>query len=70
MRIEPGVTVFSHTHGATEHCYVIEGDLQVEDQHLHAGDYHEAAASTAHSGLRSAGGCLLLIVESPASAHS
>jgi anti-sigma factor ChrR (cupin superfamily) len=65
IRIDPGVTVFTHTHDATEHCYVLEGDLRVENHHLEAGDYHEAAANTEHADLSSDNGCVLLIVESP-----
>jgi hypothetical protein len=38
----------------------------VAGRRLDAGDYHEAPAASLHEGLRTEGGCVLLIVESPA----
>jgi anti-sigma factor ChrR (cupin superfamily) len=66
IRLAPGVTVDTHVHGAVEHCYVLEGDVHIAGRRLEAGDYHEAATASVHEGLRTAGGCLLLIVEAAA----
>jgi quercetin dioxygenase-like cupin family protein len=64
VRLAAGATVDTHTHDGVEHCYVLAGDLLVAGEHLVAGDYHEAPASSVHQSLRSEAGCLLLIVES------
>jgi quercetin dioxygenase-like cupin family protein len=64
VRLAPDTVVDAHTHGAVEHCYVLEGDLLVAGERLVAGDYHEAPAGSVHRNLGSEGGCLLLIVES------
>ncbi len=64
VRLAAGATVDTHAHDGVEHCYVLAGDLRVAGEHLVAGDYHEAPASSVHQSLRSKAGCLLLIVES------
>jgi anti-sigma factor ChrR (cupin superfamily) len=66
IRLRPGAGVAPHEHAAVEHCHVLAGDLYVAGRHLHAGDYHRAAPGTAHEITRSDGGCLLLIIETPA----
>ena len=66
VRMERGARFQPHRHEAVEHCYVIEGDLHVAGAHIRAGDYHRAARGSTHAETASDGGCLLLIVESPA----
>jgi anti-sigma factor ChrR (cupin superfamily) len=66
VRLAPAVTVDTHVHGAVEHCYVLAGDVRIAGRRLEAGDYHEAAIGSVHEGLRTEGGCLLLIVEAAA----
>jgi quercetin dioxygenase-like cupin family protein len=63
VRMAAGASFASHTHHATEHCYVISGDLYVAGRHLHDGDYHVAAAGSVHDTPRSDAGCLLLVIE-------
>jgi anti-sigma factor ChrR (cupin superfamily) len=63
IRMAPGATAATHVHAAVEHCYVLEGDLHVAGRCIRTGDYHRAAPGSRHEGLRSDGGCLLLIVE-------
>jgi anti-sigma factor ChrR (cupin superfamily) len=65
IRLAPGHALRPHRHAAVEHCYVLEGDLLVNDRRLEAGDYHEAGPGTLHDGLVTSGGCLFLVVESP-----
>jgi anti-sigma factor ChrR (cupin superfamily) len=65
IRMAPGARVARHEHATVEHCYVVEGDLHIAGRHIRRGDYHRAAAGTAHEPPWSDGGCLLLIVESP-----
>jgi len=64
IRMEAGGRAATHRHGGVEDCYVISGDLHVAGRHLHGGDHHRAAAGSTHDGIRTDGGCLLLIVDS------
>jgi anti-sigma factor ChrR (cupin superfamily) len=66
IRVAAGAHIAAHRHAAVEHCYVVAGDLRVAGRHIHAGDYHRAARGSVHEETRTDGGCLLLIVESPA----
>lgn len=62
VKLEPGAVYPAHRHFGLEHCYVLEGDVVFNDHVLQAGDYEVAMASTAHSTVTSAKGCLLLII--------
>jgi quercetin dioxygenase-like cupin family protein len=59
-----------HRHAAAEECYVIEGELHVEDglrgkeTLLHAGDFQRAEAGSIHGRQWTDRGCTLLIVSS------
>jgi anti-sigma factor ChrR (cupin superfamily) len=66
IRMAPGTHVATHRHAAVEHCYVVDGDLRIAGRHIHAGDYHRADRDSTHEAPATDGGCLLLIVESPA----
>jgi anti-sigma factor ChrR (cupin superfamily) len=68
IRLAPGHTLPRHRHAVAEHCYVLEGDLLVNDQRLEAGDYHEAGPGTLHDGLVTERGCVFLVVESAGAA--
>jgi anti-sigma factor ChrR (cupin superfamily) len=65
VRMAAGGAIPVHEHQVAEHCYVLEGDLRVDDVALAAGDYHLAAAGSEHRSLTSEGGCLLLIIDAP-----
>jgi quercetin dioxygenase-like cupin family protein len=67
LRIAPGGAVPRHAHSAVEHCYVLRGIVQIAGCELHVGDYHRAEPGSVHFSVRSTTGCLLLIVERPAS---
>jgi anti-sigma factor ChrR (cupin superfamily) len=64
VRMEPGAEYPAHQHGGPEQCLVLEGDLEVGDLVLQAGDFQCAAAASIHSVSRTRAGCLLLIVSS------
>ena len=64
IRMAPGTAYPPHRHGGPEQCLVLEGDLQVGNLVLQAGDYQCAAADSVHEVSRTSGGCLLLIVSS------
>ncbi|MEG3990724.1 cupin domain-containing protein [Microcoleus sp. S28C3] len=60
MRLEPGVTFPMHRHAASEEVLVLEGDLIVEGEICHQGDYIRSVPGSTHSPLTE-GGCLLLM---------
>jgi len=63
MRLEPGVTFPLHRHADSEEVFVLEGDLIVEGEICHQGDYIRSVPYSTHSPLTE-GGCLLLIKSS------
>ncbi|MEG4046547.1 cupin domain-containing protein [Microcoleus sp. Pol17_C1] len=60
MRLEPGATFPLHRHAASEEVFVLEGDLIVEGEICHHGDYIRSVPGSTHSPL-TRGGCLLLM---------
>ncbi len=60
MRLEPGVTFPLHRHAASEEVFVLEGDLIVQGEICHQGDYIRSLPGSIHSSLTQ-GGCLLLM---------
>jgi hypothetical protein len=64
IRMAPGSEYPAHRHGGNEECLVLEGDVEVGDVVLHAGDYQCARTSSIHDVTRTVNGCLLLIVSS------
>ncbi len=61
MRVEPGSSCAPHFHDQTEHCIVLDGDLQLDDHSLLKGDLHIAPAGTDHARITSKDGALLLL---------
>lgn len=61
LRFAPGATYPLHTHPAGEELYVLEGDLRLGKDHLHAGDYLYTAPGNVHA-VKSDRGCLALFV--------
>ena len=60
MRLEPGVKFPMHRHAASEEVLVLEGDLIVEGEICHQGDYIRSVPGSTHSPV-TRGGCLLLM---------
>ncbi len=60
MRLEPGGTFPLHRHADSEEVFVLEGDLIVEGEICHQGDYIRSLPGSTHSSLTQ-GGCLLLM---------
>jgi len=48
VRMAPGTAYPGHRHGGDEECLVLEGDLQVGDRRMVAGDYQVAPAGSIH----------------------
>ena len=61
----PGATIGPHGNAVVEHCYVLDGDVEVAGRRLHRGDYHLAPPGSLHESLRTESGCVFLIVECP-----
>ncbi len=61
VRMQPGTSYPAHRHGDDEECYVLEGDLQVGEQTMQAGDYQLARRGSVHGRQMTRGGCLLLL---------
>jgi anti-sigma factor ChrR (cupin superfamily) len=66
LRIAPGATIPDHGHRRVEHTYVLSGSIEVAGTLCHVGDYHRAAAGTAHQAFRSSEGCVILLIEGSA----
>lgn len=64
VRMAAGSSYPSHRHAGYEECYVLEGDLKVGENTLHAGDYQRAQGGSVHSVQSTKNGCLLFIVSS------
>ena len=60
MRLEPGKIFPMHRHAGSEEVLVLEGDLIVEGEICHQGDYIRSVPGSTHSSLTQ-GGCLLLM---------
>lgn len=60
MRLEPGVTFPLHRHAGSEEVLVLEGELIVEGEICHPGDYIRSVPGSTHSSLTQVG-CLLLM---------
>ena len=69
-RIGPGVVYPGHHHSGPEECYVISGDVIIQGQHLHAGDFHHADAGSEHEPLTSLHGGEVLLVVAAADYHA
>ena len=69
MRVEPGARYPAHHHTSGEDCYVISGELIIQGQRLHAGDFHRAEAGSDHDVLASDLGAEVLLVVSASDYH-
>jgi anti-sigma factor ChrR (cupin superfamily) len=64
VRMPAGASYPRHRHAGIEQCYVLEGDLRVDDAVFRAGDYQCADSNSTHGVQYTESGCLLLIVSS------
>jgi anti-sigma factor ChrR (cupin superfamily) len=64
VRMPAGAAYPRHRHAAPEQCYVLEGDLRINDLVFCAGDYQYAEPNSIHGIQYTKDGCLLLIVSS------
>lgn len=64
LRLDPGARLPAHSHGGTEQCLVLEGEVEDGELTLRAGDFQTLTPGSVHPVSRSKQGCLLLIVAS------
>jgi anti-sigma factor ChrR (cupin superfamily) len=64
VRMAAGSSYPAHVHGGPEECYVLEGDLDVGDAVMRAGDYQRMERGATHLVQSTRTGCLLFIVSS------
>lgn len=60
LKFEAGARYPVHNHPAGEEIYVLEGDIHLGKDHLHAGDYIYTAPGNIHA-VRTDGGCTVLL---------
>jgi ChrR Cupin-like domain len=66
VKMEPGARLGEHTHGRTEQCLILEGDLRYSDDKIYrAGDFTWAEAGSRDPALYTMEGNVLLIVGEP-----
>ena len=61
LRLDPGATLPAHPHDSNEECIVVEGELQLRDFNMRAGDYHLARLGSRHEDIFSPTGALVFI---------
>jgi anti-sigma factor ChrR (cupin superfamily) len=64
VRMAAGSSYPAHVHGGPEECYVLEGDLDVGDVVMRAGDYQRMERGATHAVQSTRNGCLLFLVSS------
>jgi quercetin dioxygenase-like cupin family protein len=60
LKFDPGAAYPAHNHPGGEEIFVLEGDIALGGDHLHAGDYLYTAPNNKH-GVRSEKGCVVLV---------
>lgn len=48
LRVQPGAVAPAHSHARAELTMVLQGEIDIGDIHLKAGDFHMAPAGSAH----------------------
>lgn len=65
LDVAPGTVFPAHHHGGDEECYVVSGTLIACGRTIGPGDFHHADGGSDHDELRTATGCLVLLVTDP-----
>lgn len=60
LKFDAGARYPLHTHPGGEEVFVIEGDIHLGKEHLHAGDYLFTAPDNIHA-VRSDNGCIVFL---------
>lgn len=64
VRMDAGARYPGHHHAAIEELFLLSGDLHVEGEVMHAGDYCRGASGSVHAETFSDNGCLFLLMAS------
>jgi putative transcriptional regulator len=64
VRMESGAYYPGHRHAGVEELFILSGDLHVEGETLHSGDYCRAESGTNHGETFTDNGCLFLLLAS------
>lgn len=60
LKFDAGASYPLHTHPGGEEVFVLEGDIHLGKDHLHAGDYLFTAPDNLHA-VRTDGGCVVFL---------
>ncbi len=60
LKFDPGASYPAHNHPGGEEIFVLEGDIRLGKDHLHAGDYIYTAPNNRHA-VVSETGCIVLV---------
>ena len=60
LKFDPGASYPAHLHPGGEEIFVLEGDIRLGKDHLHAGDYLYTAPNNIHA-VYSKDGCVVLV---------
>lgn len=60
LKFDPGATYPAHAHPGGEEIFVLDGDISLGKDRLHAGDYLYTAPGNIHA-VRSETGCVVLV---------
>ena len=63
--LDAGASIPPHTHEADESCWVLAGDVWLDQTLLKQGDFHFAPAGSVHSVVRTEHGCTLYLSTTP-----
>lgn len=61
LRMEPGTEVGRHHHDVDEICFVLEGDLTIDDLDMTVGDFHFAPKGSWHDHVGTKTGALIML---------
>ncbi len=64
VRLAPNVPYPPHRHAGVEELYLLDGELWIDDQKLHAGDYYRAEPRSEDSRVWSETGCTCVLMTS------
>lgn len=66
IRMRAGATYPAHEHAGPEECFVLEGDLVLDELEMRAGDFQRMEPGSAHPPQTTRAGCLLFLRSSTA----
>lgn len=64
VRLDAGVEYPPHTHAGREELYLLDGELWIDEQKLHPGDYNRAERGSADKRVWSETGCTCVLITS------